>query len=292
MGYSARYHVASLAAVFLALAVGILIGSEFGADILSGATEDLEQSLTEDLDQAQAQIEDVQGDLDREREFSQAAFPALVDGRLRGRRVMVLGLGGLSDELRDDIRATLEPTGARVGEFAILREPPDYGALAQAAGARRYRRLERETEVQGRFARDVGEALVRGRPLYEQTRRALMANFSGSPGRVDGLVVVRQPPPDLEAGSEAQSSRLEVGILEGASAAGAPLVGVERSADEESSIAFFDARGMSSVDNLDQAAGRVALAFALRGAAGSFGVKETADGLVPDLLAPPPRSDR
>ena len=37
MGYSARYHVASLAAVFLALAIGILIGAEFGDDVVSGA---------------------------------------------------------------------------------------------------------------------------------------------------------------------------------------------------------------------------------------------------------------
>ena len=42
MGYSARYHVASLAAVFLALAVGILIGVGFGSDVLKGLTDDLE----------------------------------------------------------------------------------------------------------------------------------------------------------------------------------------------------------------------------------------------------------
>jgi hypothetical protein len=285
MGYSARYHLASLAAVFLALAVGILIGSEFGADILSGATEDLEESLTGDLDDARAELDAVEGDLEREREFSGAAFPPLVDERLRGRRVVVLGLGGLTDELRDDIRAALEPTGARIGEFAILREPPDYAALAQAAGSKRYRKLAKDPEAQSAFARDVGEALARDRPLYERVRRELLANFSGRPGKVDGVVVVRRPPSDLEAEEQAATTRLEAGILEGAAAAGAPLVGVERSGDEPSQVPFFDARGMSSVDNLDQAAGRVALAYALRGAAGSFGVKETADTLVPDLRA-------
>jgi hypothetical protein len=283
MGYSSRYHLASLAAVFLALAVGILIGSEFGADILSGATEDLEESLTGDLDDARAEIDHVEADLDREREFSGAAFPALVDERLKGRRVVVLGLGGLSDEQRDDIRAALDPTGARVGEFAILREPPDYAALAEAAGPKRYRKLARDPEEQGAFARDVGEALARDKPLYDRVRRELLANFSGRPGKVDGIVVVRQPHPDLDADEEEATTRLEVGILEGAGAAGAKLVGVERSSDETSQIPFFDARGISSVDNLDQAAGRVALAHALRGAAGSFGIKETADTLVPDL---------
>jgi hypothetical protein len=286
MGYSSRYHLASLAAVFLALAVGILIGSEFGADILTGATEDLEESLNQDLDETRAQLDDTEATLEREREFSGVAFPALVDGRLRGRQVVVLGLGSLSDEVREDIRAALEPTGAKVGEFAILREPPDYSALAEAARPARYRRLARDPDEQGRFARDVGTALARDRPLYERVRRELLANFSGTPGRVDGIVVVRQPPEDLGPSGEAATLRLETGMLEGAAGAGATLVGVERSGDEVSQIAFFDAREMSSVDNLDQAAGRVSLAYALRGAAGSFGVKETADTLVPDLLEP------
>ena len=35
MGYSARYHAISLVAVFLALAIGILIGAEFGGDALN-----------------------------------------------------------------------------------------------------------------------------------------------------------------------------------------------------------------------------------------------------------------
>ena len=49
MGYSARYHAASLAAVFLALAVGILVGVGFVSDVVSGTAEDLEQSLKSDL---------------------------------------------------------------------------------------------------------------------------------------------------------------------------------------------------------------------------------------------------
>jgi hypothetical protein len=35
LGYSARYHAASLVAVFLALAVGILIGAGLGDNLVS-----------------------------------------------------------------------------------------------------------------------------------------------------------------------------------------------------------------------------------------------------------------
>ena len=46
MGYSARYHAVSLIAVFLALAIGILIGAEFGGETLNSTRRNLEQSLT------------------------------------------------------------------------------------------------------------------------------------------------------------------------------------------------------------------------------------------------------
>ena len=45
MGYSARYHATSLIAVFLALAIGILIGAEFGGDALDNTRKNLEHSL-------------------------------------------------------------------------------------------------------------------------------------------------------------------------------------------------------------------------------------------------------
>ena len=43
---------------------------------------------------------------------------------------------------------------------------------------------------------------------------------------------------------------------------------------------------LATVDNVDQLSGQVALVFALGGAEGSFGVKETRRRLLPDLLAP------
>jgi hypothetical protein len=41
---------------------------------------------------------------------------------------------------------------------------------------------------------------------------------------------------------------------------------------------------MASVDDLDLTSGQLAMVFALLGADGSFGVKGSADQLLPDLL--------
>jgi hypothetical protein len=92
----------------------------------------------------------------------------------------------------------------------------------------------------------------------------------------------------MEPEDRVATGRLESGLLDGIVAAGATPVGVEATETDPSSIQFFTSHDLSTVDNLDQVAGQVALVFALLGAEGNFGVKDTADSLLPDLLTPAP----
>jgi len=286
MGYSARYHAASLAAVFLALAVGILIGVGLGSDVVSGTAEDLERSLGADLDQARSEIEALEAELAREREFGAAVYPAVVERSLRNRRIALIGLGGLSDELTDDVEAALGPAGARISAVAVVREPPQLDALAATLEGRPARAVSRGEDVAlSRYARRAARALVKGTPEFDELRGSLLARFSGSPGKVDGAVLVRERPTELEPGDEVTTAMIEDGLLAGIRSTDLPAAGVERSTDEVSSVGFFESRGLSTVDSVDLQAGRVALVFALRGGAlGSFGIKDSADGLLPDLL--------
>ena len=68
---------------------------------------------------------------------------------------------------------------------------------------------------------------------------------------------------------------------------GRPRSASRRPTREPSSISFFQGNDLSSVDDVDLVAGRLATVFALLGAEGSFGVKGTADRLLPDLLGRP-----
>ena len=294
MGYSARYHAASLAAVFLALAVGILIGVGFGSDLVSGTADGLEQSLQSDIEAKDAQIDELEADLATEREFSSAVAPALVEDRLRERQVAIVAFGALDEELADDIRAALAPSGATVREIAVVREPPDAAAVDEALPRRRRRGETREEQLT-RAATLTGEALIRGGDRFDALRDALFSRYSGDPGGLDGVVIVRVPPDELSAREAADTALVEDGIIEGMQEAFADLpgtepvtvVGAERRSTDPSSITFFADHGVASVDNVDQLAGRVALVYALGGAEGQFGVKETADALLPDLLASP-----
>lgn len=281
MGYSGRYHAASLAAVFLALAVGLLIGAEFGDEVVSGTAGSLEKSLSGDLDEANARIDDLQGQLDREARFAEAVYPSLVGDTLPGRSLAVVALGNRPEEVRDDILEAIEPTGAKVTQVAVVREPPDAEGLRDIQKGKTSRSAREQVEL---AAKRAGKALVDGHGFYEDSQETLLSSFSGRTTPVDGVILLRDQS-DSAAG-DADTEDFEASFIDGLVAGGVPVVGVERTDADPSSIEFFDAQGLTTVDDIDLVAGGVALTYALRGAQGNFGIGEGAE-LVPSLLRRP-----
>ena len=285
MGYSARYHAASLAAVFIALAVGILIGVGFGSDVVNGTADDLQNSLESDVERYRDQASDLTRELGEEHEFEQAIYPTVVADHLRGQRVAVIALGGLSAGVTSDVESALGPSGARVGEIAVIDEPPSLDELASTLDGRRAKELARgDTDALDDFATEAGRRLVFGGPGFDELRGTLLGRYSGRPQGTDAVVVVRQRPDDLDAEDSTSTDHLEEGIVAGMLSTGRPVVGVEQTSTDPSSIGFYAASGTSTVDDVDRTAGKVALVYALGGANGHFGIKDSADSLLPDLL--------
>jgi hypothetical protein len=286
MGYSGRYHVASLAAVFIALAVGILIGAAFGSDVLDDVGRDLESSLEGDLSDANEEIASLEDDVAREQRFAETVYPALASGTLPAREVALVAFGGRPEGIREDVQTALAPTGAELSQVAVVREPPDLAGLADLAGGEQEENAERERQRIAVATRRAGESLVRGGDDYDRARETLLSSFSGTSEPVDAVVVTRERP-DLEGPEEAASEALETNFIQGLVAGDVPVVGVEEAREDAPSIEFFDSLDLTTVDNVDQVAGRVALVYALRGAQGNFGVGDVADELVPPLLGRP-----
>jgi hypothetical protein len=132
-----RYHVVSLTAVFLALAVGILMGSTV---LDRGTVELLERSSSQlrgNLDSYRAENERFRSELGQWRQYGAELLPAQVAGRLAGRPVVLVDTDLVDDVTRDGVREVLREAGAvydgRV-TFAAdrlrLEEPDDRRALA------------------------------------------------------------------------------------------------------------------------------------------------------------------
>ncbi|MFN8112371.1 MAG: copper transporter [Solirubrobacterales bacterium] len=282
MGYSGRYHAASLAAVFIALAVGILIGIGLADDVVSSASEELEASLRSDLQAAEEKSDDLQTEVDRGDRFSSQIVPEVLAGKLVGRRVALIELGGADDQLVSDARDAIESADGELAAVAQIALPPDEQALIDDLPPR-YAGLKRDSDSLTKIGEAVGRELAGGGPTIRRLSPDLFARFSGDLRGVDDLVIARVPPDDLSAGERDATETFEAGILDGAAAAPADDVGAELTTTDPSTLGPFIDAGIPTVDHLDLPAGAIGLVYALDGFAGNFGVKEEASGLLPDF---------
>ena len=279
-----RYHALSLVAVFLALAVGLLLGVAIGDQgLVSSAENRLREDLLGDVRRAREQSAELRTRLAMRDRFEREIYPKLVGGQLEGRRVALIFLGDSSDRTNGLVRDALAGTGARLRLRAVVRQPLDLAGLADRARGTRYEALGTDPELVRPFGVRIGIQLAQGGRLLEEARPELLRSFSGRLGRLDGVVVARDTR-ELDGDAARAASEFDEGIMEGLRTSDVAVVGVETTTSVPSQISWFRSRQVASVDNLDDVAGRASLVFALAGAEGTYGVKPTAEALLPPIV--------
>ena len=275
-----RYHALSLAAVFLALGIGIVLGVTIGDSLVSETEQQIRSSLRGDVSEARDRAERVDRELDQRNAFIERALPALIDDRLARERVAILAFGSMPDDVRGPVEDAIEAAGGQVDSTSVIEIPPDERALGDAVGGR-FERLGSDEGLLRALGERVGRSVAVGGRLAQRLERRLDEDFRGEFAGADAVVVYRAPQEDLPETAAA----LEEAIVEGLLSAGVPVVGVERGGTDPSQVPFYEDNELSSVDSVDLPAGRAALVFALEGARGSFGFKDTADAPLPELPA-------
>jgi hypothetical protein len=125
--------------------------------------------------------------------------------------------------------------------------------------------------------------MIAGGKLLRSESRALLGTRAGSLGPFDAVVIARNPPKGLDDEERKRTDALEHGLVDGLRATTDAVAGIEPSDSTPSQVPWYGDRGISSVDNVDEVAGRAALVYALSGAGGRFGTGPLADGLLPTL---------
>jgi Copper transport outer membrane protein, MctB len=285
-----RYHAISLAAVLLALVLGVLIGIAIGdSSLVSEAHNGLVHNLHGELGEARHRTETVQQKLSEEEALAAAEYPLAIHGTLHGRSIGLVFLGASSDEVNALVRSTVTRAGGSLATVVAVREPLDLGGLAQAAAGTHFAALAASTAVLERFGELAGHELVSGGPsvgrgLLSRARASLLSAFDGQLTHLEGVALMRADPGATSAAQREAAEAFESGLLAGLAATGVPTVGVELKGTQPSQVSWYRSKGISSVDDLDALAGQAALAYALAGQHGTFGIKPTADSLLP---APP-----
>jgi hypothetical protein len=284
-----RYHALSLAAVLLALMIGVLLGVAIGdSNLVSSAKNGIVHNLDSEVSQARLQAGQLQTQLGDEEVFVKGLYPLAVHELLAGRTIGVVFLGASSDQVDGLVRTAVAAAGGNVTTVVAVREPFDLAAIAHEAAGTHYAALATSTQLLERLGNLVGRQLVSGGPavdreLVSRVRASLFSAFDGQLTRLEGLVVMRAEPAGMSAAQSEASAAFESGLLAGVAAANVPAVGVELSSTTPSQIPWYGGKSISSVDDLENLAGQAALDYALAGAHGAFGTKSTASSLLPSI---------
>jgi hypothetical protein len=283
-----RYHALSLAAVLFALAVGVLIGVAIGdSNLVSSAQDGIVRNLRSEVSSQQQNLEKTSSQLREEEALGTDLWPLAVHESLKGKSIGLVFLGGSSDQIDTLVRDGVGEAGGSVKAVLAVREPLDMSGLAAQASGTRYASLATEPSLAKHFGVRMGKQLVSGGQLLERVHTRLLSSYDGELGKVEGLVVVRHEPTGMSPQATKIAAEFESGLIAGVTAEGVPAVGVELTTTEPSQVSWYKTENLASVDDLETIAGRVALALALAGDHGAYGVKSTADALLPAAVSSP-----
>ena len=300
--FDLRYHLASLAAVFIALAVGILLGVAISGKLSAADNRfahDRIDQLSEQLQQANSRADIIGKGNEAAEELLELSYPTLMEDRLEGKNIGVLFVGPVDGSVRSWIDRTLSDAGAGSPVRLIAVDTPvDASELDSALkGDQTLAAYAESGDDFGDLGTALGGELVDGggTPTWSALSSMLVEERSGATTPpLDGVVVVRSwvPPEDPTAEQEAEAKPTETlldGLLAGLQQADVPVVGVETTGEPESAIDLYRTQGISSVDDVETLSGRVALALLLGGGTpGHYGVKPSAsDGVAPTVQPVP-----
>ncbi|MGZ4381049.1 MAG: copper transporter [Gaiellaceae bacterium] len=280
-----RYHVASLAAVFVALVIGILVGVGVSSnDTLSHSERKL---LNEQKAELQARYTALAGQLnalqDQQRAaaaFASVAYSTVMQDRLKGKRLGIVFVGPSDTGMRNLVEGSFSDSGGLLTRYRALKVPIDPAAIEKAIASRPALAAKYGGPAGlEKLGKELGTELVKGgkAPLWGPLSSLLVVErLGGMRGPLDGVVLVRTASPQ-----HGPTVGFLHGFYAGLGSAGAPLVGVETSDTAVSAVPIFRQLGISSVDDLQTPAGRLALAALHAGAQpGHYGLDQTGDSAV------------
>lgn len=306
-----RFHLVSLTAVFLALAVGIGLG----ATVVDQATVDVLQrrldGVSERVDRTDNENQRLRSDLGRWTRFAEEASDESVEGRLTNVPVLVVGVQGTERGPVEALQASLIAAGARyqatmwLTSKLRLDKPEDMVVLADIVGSQTRAPDPVRQAAVARVASSLGGGTAP--PLLRALRDAAFLDVEAPVSDEEALAGIS---PDTRfvvvSGAEAEVANAQLAVPLASQltvAARGRVLAAEpgreaQGRDQPGHRALFvgplrddpSVSGLvSTVDNLEDFRGRFAAVYALRelirGKTGHFGVGPRATSLVPETTS-------
>lgn len=289
----ARYHLFYLIAIFLMLAFGIIIGGSYYGPIQVNQQKKVFQSLAAQTNVVVQERDEARDRLTKDEAALSSLRPALIRGKLTGKRVILIQTGDYPDAVQT-ANTAVSDAGATVAATIVLTDK--WGAL-----------LPKQRDALVSIAGPADPA-SQDPALFSALATALAAGDEGGGSggaaldalKAQGLITVSgelSQPCTLFVlvggkNDDAPGASLDGPLLDAFKSVpvSVTLVGCEPLAAVTSSVPAFQAAGIATVDCVDLPLGQIALPLALRGDKGDYGLKPTAKQPLPDSLTGAPAS--
>jgi Copper transport outer membrane protein, MctB len=294
-----RYHLVSIVAVFLALAVGIVLGSTELRGAALTALDRTSSALSAKLNAADAENSALQQQVNGDRAFAQAAEPVLLAHLLDGQRVVVITAPGAPAGVVSGITTALGDAGATVsGQVALSTRFADTSASNLSLLDQLTQRVVpsgltlANGTPQQQAAQVLASALVSsgspsggssgsaasGGQASSQAAQTILSSYSagqfitvtGQPAQGATLAVIVTPASAPAAGNSDPANQAIVSLAQefGTGSAATVVAGPSSGSGQGSAISAVRSSGAansaSTVDNADQISGQIVVVQALR----------------------------
>ncbi|MGW0803671.1 copper transporter [Nonomuraea sp. NPDC002799] len=312
-----RYHLVSIVAVFLALAVGILLGTTLLQDPAIDLAKRTSDELTSTNNGLRADLDTLRGREAGNDAFITSATPEMVAGSLTGQRVVLIETPGSSSSIRESTQQVLDQAGAEFTGRVTLTEkfldPKGKGVLDGLVNQLKPVNMVFPSTATSwdRAAALLGAALLTNDPAQMNTPNPATADVidtfeTGGLLSIDGevtkrstLAVMFAPEKPYEGENAEVQARALVSVADGFDAAGkgTVLAGSDATAVAGDAVSAVRDEGdiskrVSTVDTADMPVGRVVIVYSLReqlnGRAGQYGIGKGASAPMPPVATPSP----
>lgn len=299
-----RYHLVSIVAVFLALAIGIVLGTSMGPAVTRSVKSHSLEDLRSDNETLRADQREAQRQSDNANQVIGSMSPQMVAGQLRDQRVVVVEAPGANEDARDRVANLVRKAGGIITGRVVVQNK--YLAASQdnvidgLVDQLRPPRLELPKGT----PRDRAAAEIAGAVVTDKTSRAgqeettsdtVLSGFrdagyittSGNPAARATLALMLAPKAaytggNADTGNTALVSLAKAldargrGAVVGGSTASAATGGMLAALTEDSAAVSK----VSTVNNIDNPSGQVVSVYALaaeeKGHTGAYGTGATA----------------
>ena len=253
-----RYHVISLISVFLALAIGVLLGIAMAdRNIITDQLQSEVTGIQEQLDEQRELIAERNQEISEQERSLDEMSEVMLSDRLQSTDVaMVLGPWA-DDNVADEVQnAVFNEAGADLTSRKRLPAPDPSGLTTP------------DTE--------------NPEAVYADEALDTLGNIDAETPQVILYVGGGEPPPEVSESTVENLETAQRAMFEVWQEAGVRIIATEPTETGRSEIPLFLDIGIPSVDNVDTAVGRAAVVELSDGfEEGSYGTKSTASSLFP-----------